>query len=106
MEIPRRQEQKIAPRHERVGQAILRHDDLCFCNHCGIGNVGQHRDITDLVRSQFWCPFWKRRLDRVKHARSAFKLNGVALTIIKADGFNTVIVRQRMRQTNGRILTT
>lgn len=79
------EEQKIASRHEGVGQSVLFHLEGDIARERGLADLAQHAHVDEMVLTQPTCPLREAPPDLVQDHKSLIQLDSVPLTVVKSD---------------------
>ena len=99
-----RKKQKIAPRHERIRQAVRPERDLRIARERRVADPAQNRKIQHMIRAKTRSPAGKGGRDRFPKFRPALEFDAVALPVGKTKRLHCVILLQRPGQADGGIL--
>src|SRR5258706_2556971 len=100
-----REEEEIAPGHERVRQARRLHPDLDVVGHRRGAERIQHIHFEHVVLAEARSPARKFFLQLLEDPRPAIQLDAVALAVVEADGPHALVALGRPGKAGGRVLT-
>jgi hypothetical protein len=90
--------------HEGVGQAVGLHGEGHVLGQRGAADLLEHVQREHMVLAQPGRPLGKVPSQPLAHLLAHLHFHAVALAVVKTQGLDALIQRQRLRQAGGRIL--
>lgn len=100
------QEQKVAPRHEGVGQAVLLHFESGVARERGVADFAQHGQVQQMVLAEFLGSVRKSGADFLQYDKACIEFHPVALAVVKGDGLDPLVLGECQGEASGGVLAT